>query len=97
MTQKRFPFPYGNPTQAPTLPVRAIQHCLLPSPVGLRDVCKGYQKNPDTHYHCVNLDSIIVAPLRREHSRKPDKMIPLIENLFDGPYLELFARTQPPG
>jgi hypothetical protein len=24
-------------------------------------------------------------------------MIPLIENLFDGPYLELFARTQRPG
>ena len=24
-------------------------------------------------------------------------MIPLIENLFDGPYLELFVRTQRPG
>jgi N6-adenosine-specific RNA methylase IME4 len=44
-----------------------------------------------------DIDSIIVDSLRREHSRKPDEMIPLIENLFDGPYLELFARTQRPG
>ncbi len=34
---------------------------------------------------------------QREHSRKPDEMTPLIENLFDSPYLELFARTQRPG
>lgn len=33
----------------------------------------------------------------REHSRKPDEMIPPIANLFDGLYLELFARTQRPG
>jgi N6-adenosine-specific RNA methylase IME4 len=32
-----------------------------------------------------DIDSIIVDSLRREHSRKPDEMIPLIENLFDGP------------
>ena len=44
-----------------------------------------------------DIDSIIVDSLRREHSRKPDEMIPLIENLFDGPYLELFVRTQRPG
>lgn len=43
------------------------------------------------------IDAIIVDSLRREHSRKPDEMIPLIENLFEGPYLELFARTQRPG
>ncbi|PZQ46333.1 MAG: hypothetical protein DI551_05305 [Micavibrio aeruginosavorus] len=29
----------------------------------------------------------------REHSRKPDEMYELIEGLFDGPYLELFARN----
>ena len=40
---------------------------------------------------------ISITSLRREHSRKPDEMIPLIENLFDGPYLELFARQQRPG
>lgn len=33
----------------------------------------------------------------REHSRKPDSAVELIENLFDGPYLELFARTTRPG
>lgn len=43
------------------------------------------------------LDSVIVDTLRREHSRKPDEMIPLIEALFDGPYLEIFARTRRPG
>ncbi|MEZ0261075.1 MAG: MT-A70 family methyltransferase [Alphaproteobacteria bacterium] len=43
------------------------------------------------------LDSVIVDTLRREHSRKPDEMIPLIEALFEGPYLELFARTQREG
>ncbi len=36
------------------------------------------------------------APLR-EHSRKPDEIIPMIEALFDGPYLELFSRTERPG
>ncbi|WP_435640304.1 MT-A70 family methyltransferase [Micavibrio aeruginosavorus] len=34
---------------------------------------------------------------RREHSRKPDEMATIIEELFDGPYLELFARTTRPG
>lgn len=29
----------------------------------------------------------------REHSRKPDEMYDLIERLYDGPYLELFARS----
>lgn len=34
---------------------------------------------------------------RREHSQKPDKFYGLIERLYDGPYLELFARTRRPG
>lgn len=41
--------------------------------------------------------SLSVNTERREHSRKPDEMIPLIEALFDGPYLELFARQKRPG
>lgn len=41
--------------------------------------------------------SIGVSSVRREHSRKPDEMIPALEALFDGPYLELFARTQRSG
>jgi N6-adenosine-specific RNA methylase IME4 len=38
----------------------------------------------------------IVEP-RREHSRKPDCVPGRIERLVDGPYLELFARTQRQG
>lgn len=40
---------------------------------------------------------ISITSQRREHSRKPDEMATLLENLFDGPYLEMFARTQRPG
>ena len=32
---------------------------------------------------------------RTAHSSKPSEMIPLIERILDGPYLELFARTRP--
>jgi N6-adenosine-specific RNA methylase IME4 len=32
---------------------------------------------------------------RMEHSVKPFEMIPLIERVLDGPYLELFARRRP--
>lgn len=45
-------------------------------------------------------DFIEVMPLdalrapRREHSRKPDEQFGRIETLFDGPYLELFARQR---
>ena len=38
----------------------------------------------------------IVAP-RREHSRKPDEAYERIEALVDGPYLELFSRTNREG
>ena len=38
----------------------------------------------------------IIEP-RREHSRKPDCVYERIERLVEGPYLELFARTQRPG
>lgn len=41
--------------------------------------------------------SVTVSTLRREHSRKPDEMYGLLEGLFNGPYLELFARTTRPG
>jgi N6-adenosine-specific RNA methylase IME4 len=33
----------------------------------------------------------------REHSQKPDHFYDLIEQMFDGPYLELFARQTRPG
>jgi N6-adenosine-specific RNA methylase IME4 len=38
----------------------------------------------------------IRAP-RREHSRKPDEQYGRIETMFDGPYLELFARQKRKG
>jgi len=37
--------------------------------------------------------NLILAPTR-EHSRKPDELYRDIETLFDGPYLELFARSR---
>jgi N6-adenosine-specific RNA methylase IME4 len=33
-----------------------------------------------------------VATRKREHSRKPDELYPIIESCSPGPYLELFAR-----
>ena len=39
---------------------------------------------------------LIVAPVR-EHSRKPDETYARIEQLVDGPYLELWARQRWPG
>lgn len=34
----------------------------------------------------------LVRAMKREHSRKPDEFIELIEKCSEGPYLELFAR-----
>lgn len=34
---------------------------------------------------------------RREHSRKPSEQFERIEKMFDGPYLEIFAREQRDG
>ncbi len=39
----------------------------------------------------------LVTSSRREHSRKPDEMYTYIEQLLDGPYIELFARTTKEG
>lgn len=43
-----------------------------------------------------NVPQVIATP-RREHSRKPEEIYDRIEALFDGPYIELFARSQRPG
>lgn len=43
-----------------------------------------------------SIRNLIVAPVR-EHSRKPDDMHRNVEALFDGPYLEMFAREPRPG
>lgn len=34
----------------------------------------------------------LIRSIKREHSRKPDEFITLIENCSSGPYLEMFAR-----
>ena len=38
----------------------------------------------------------IVAPMGR-HSKKPEEMQDRVERLFEGPYLEIFARRRRPG
>lgn len=43
-----------------------------------------------------SIRNLILAPVR-EHSRKPDQMHSDIEALYDGPYVELFARAPRPG
>lgn len=45
----------------------------------------------------INDLGIHISAVRREHSPKPDEMRTLLENLFDGPYLELFSRTKKEG
>ena len=39
----------------------------------------------------------LLRAMKREHSRKPDEFIPLIESCSPGPYIELFARGVRPG
>ena len=34
----------------------------------------------------------LIRTQKREHSRKPDEIIPIIESCSPGPFLELFAR-----
>jgi N6-adenosine-specific RNA methylase IME4 len=38
----------------------------------------------------------IIKTIKREHSRKPDELYPIIEACSPGPYLELFARGSRP-
>ena len=38
-----------------------------------------------------------LATRKREHSRKPDEIFPIIESCSPGPYLEMFARHGRPG
>jgi N6-adenosine-specific RNA methylase IME4 len=39
----------------------------------------------------------LLAARKREHSRKPDELYPVVEACSPGPYLELFARHARPG
>jgi N6-adenosine-specific RNA methylase IME4 len=48
------------------------------------------------HIKTKSVRSVFEATLRR-HSEKPDKFYNIVEQLVDGPYVELFARRQRPG
>ena len=39
----------------------------------------------------------LLRTMKREHSRKPDEIYPIIERCSEGPYLELFARCMRKG
>ncbi len=39
----------------------------------------------------------LIRTIKREHSRKPDEIVSVIESCSPGPYLELFARGDRPG
>jgi N6-adenosine-specific RNA methylase IME4 len=39
----------------------------------------------------------LIATRKREHSRKPDELYPIIEACSPGPFIELFARGSRPG
>ena len=43
------------------------------------------------------LDEPLLVSPRREHSRKPDGQYERIEAMYDGPYLEMFARQERAG
>ena len=54
---------------------------------------RGHQRTLQPGRRQVNL----FATQKREHSRKPDELYPIIEACSPGPFLELFARYPQPG
>jgi N6-adenosine-specific RNA methylase IME4 len=54
---------------------------------------RGYQRTLRPGRTQVN----IISTRKREHSRKPDELYPIIEACSPGPYLELFARHKRTG
>lgn len=91
----------GNPTMGTGYVLRSASELFLIGTTGSPRIRNKGTRNllltGDWPSSIEHLDSVIVDTLRREHSRKPDEMIPLIEALFHGPYLELFARTKRDG
>jgi N6-adenosine-specific RNA methylase IME4 len=91
----------GNPAMGTGYVLRSAAELFLIGTVGSPRIKNHSTRNvlntgdrPET---VEQIGAIIIDTLRREHSRKPDEMIPVIEDLFEGPYLELFARTERPG
>jgi len=91
----------GNPAMATGYILRSSAEIFLIGTVGRPRTKNKGQRNllltGEWPEDVSEINAIIVDTLRREHSRKPDEMIPLIEALFEGPYLELFSRTTRPG
>lgn len=75
----------GNPSLRKDLPPDLFG--LGPAPAGMRSVRDWMEWWPEDE---------IRAP-RRQHSRKPDEQYGRIEVLFEGPYIELFSRSDRPG
>jgi len=65
---------------------------------GQHEIClfaiKGRGFNEDLRTPNNDIASVILAP-KREHSRKPREFYDLVKRRSYGPYLEIFARTQP--
>lgn len=91
----------GNPAMGTGYTMRGSAELFLVGTCGSPKVKHHSQRNllltGDWPQDASEIESIIVDTRRREHSRKPDEMYPLIEALFDGPYLEIFGRTRRPG
>jgi N6-adenosine-specific RNA methylase IME4 len=87
----------GNPSFGTGYVLRSAAELFLIGTHGAPRICNHSTRNllltGDWPASIENIDSVIVDSRRREHSRKPDEMAPLIEALFNGPYLELFARS----
>lgn len=78
-------FTKGSPSMRAEMP--ADMFGLGSKPEGVRSVRDFMQWWP--------LDAI--RAMRREHSRKPPDQYERIETMFDGPYVELFSRSNRPG
>lgn len=82
-------FPIGNGYGTRANPEQ-LWLCTRGKPERRVHMIKGERK-PD-----MSIRRLQFAP-RMQHSRKPDKFRAIIERLYEGPYLELFTRTTPPG
>ena len=60
------------------------------------EICLLFTRGKPLKRKAKNVRQLLIAPVRR-HSQKPDEQYERIEALFDGPYLEAFARQAWPG
>lgn len=67
--------------------------CLLASPIGQKCPERLNKGVPKTILEGEELESVAIVSRIRQHSRKPDEQYTRIEQLFAGPYVELFATS----